>query len=186
MTVADLIEATHGVAAAQHYQQSLPGEVERDALIAAARDILTVFPPAAGACLLLSASIAVRTASLTSYPAYVAAGSLAVGRVRVFGEDAPWNGRELFSRGNPAWDGHAWVIFGDRIVDASIFRTAYSGRSHPTLATFIREKYGARGGVMITTPIQAEQDGLTYQPQYILSGAQVDGLAAGAFSLLRL
>ena len=37
---------------------------------------------------------------------------------------------------------------------------------------------------MITTMDHAEQDGLIYRPQYVLSKEQVDGLTAGAFSLM--
>ena len=93
MTLADLIGATHGAAAAQHFQQTMPTQTEGDALIAAAREALVVLPRLPGACLMMSALIASRTASLTTYPAYVAAGTLSVGRIRIFGDDAPFDGR---------------------------------------------------------------------------------------------
>ncbi len=185
MAIADLIEATHGAAAAQQYRQTVPDRNACDALIAVAKEALVALPPVPGACLLMSALIASRTADMTSYPTYVVAGSLAVGRVRIFGQDTLTNGSELFSQDHPSWDGHAWVVFGPHIAEASLFRTAYSGRSHPTLAAFVREKYGPGRGLMLTTPGQAEQDGLSYQPQYVLSSDQVDGLTLGALSLLR-
>ena len=184
MALADLIAATHGPAAAQQYRQTAPSTTDCTALIEAAKEVLVVLPPMPGACLMMSALIACRTASLTSYPAYVVAGTLSVGPTRIFGDGKPINGAQRFSQNDPSWDGHAWVIFGQHLADASIFRTAYSGRSHPVLAAFIRQAYGTGRGLMITTISQAEQDGLGYHPQYVLSSDQVDGLAAGAMSLL--
>jgi hypothetical protein len=74
-------------------------------------------------------------------------GSRFIGDTRVFGEAARLDGKARFSASNPSWDGHAWVVLGDRLLDPSIFRTAYSRLfSPPALASHVKERAWERRG----------------------------------------
>jgi hypothetical protein len=71
------------------------------------------------------------------------AGSLFAGETCVFGKpghDTDW--AQVFGESRTDWDGHCWIVCDDYIVDASVFRTAYSTQSPPALACVVREGFG--------------------------------------------
>jgi hypothetical protein len=102
------------------------------------KNILENFPYAAGACAAMSAMFAARWEIQSSVPIYVVAGELYVGGQRAFGKDnlAETIDKEI-NQSNPSWDGHFWIAFGQYVADVSVFRTARSDHSPPTLARHI-------------------------------------------------
>ena len=146
------------------------------------REVLKHFPYLPGACAVMGALLAVILQEKNkSVLLHVAAGMLAVEGRPVFGSpsgEVDWN--SAFGNSNSSWDGHCWIVCGDWNADISVCRTAYSRGSPPALASFIRREFGEGRGMLIT-----RADGeLQYEPQYILTEAQINGLARGAMHLL--
>jgi hypothetical protein len=102
--------------------------------------------------------------------------------IRVVGEAARLDGKARFSASNPSWDGHAWVVLGDRLLDPSIFRTAYSRFSPPALASHVRKELGKGRGMLVCPIDKTMEVSLRYEPEYVLTQGQVDGNARGAFA----
>jgi hypothetical protein len=80
-------------------------------------------------------------------PAYVVAGSLYAGDMRIFGEDVEFDGKARFSETNMSWDGHAWIVYGDWLADVSLFRTADSDKSSPALKEHVKRQFGHGKGL---------------------------------------
>jgi hypothetical protein len=121
-----LIAASHGPEAAEAWANFTPSKAQLDAVMGAGRWLLDHFPTVPGACVMMSTLLASHLEKLGLPPGYVVAGSLYVvgsrfiGDTRVFGEAARLDGKARFSASNPSWDGHAWVVLGDRLLDPSI------------------------------------------------------------------
>ena len=49
-----------------------------------------------------------------------------------------FDGKARFSETNMSWDGHAWIVYGDWLADVSLFRTADSDKSSPTLKEHVK------------------------------------------------
>jgi hypothetical protein len=156
--------------------------------MAAGRELLKHFPTVPGACVMMSTLLACKLEKLALPPAYVVAGSLYVvgsrflGETRIFGEVARLDGKARFSASGPSWDGHAWVVFGDRLLDPSIFRTAYSRFSPPVLASHVRKEFGEGRGMLVCLIGKTMKASLRYEPEYVLTQGQVDGNARGAIA----
>jgi hypothetical protein len=98
------------------------GDDDKKRLMDAGNKVLELFPGRQpGACALMSAAYSWALEKLGAPPGYVVAGSLYVGDTRVFGEDGQFDGKQRFPQSDPSWDGHAWVICGDWLADASVF-----------------------------------------------------------------
>jgi hypothetical protein len=67
----------------------------------------------------------------------------------------------------------------DYIIDISVFRTAYSGKSHPLLARAVREGFGEGRGLLLAQ----DTSPLNYRPQYVLTRDEIDALGKGAYKL---
>jgi hypothetical protein len=171
-----LIADSFGSDAAEVWERLSLTQPQIETLRDAGQEVLAYFPTRPGACLLMSAVYAIRLEKIDAAPAYVIAGSLYAGDTRVFGEDSAMNGRERFSRPDPSWNGHAWIISGNYLADVSIFRTAYSQFSPPLLAAHVRQEFGIGKGLMICKIEEAIRSGLRYEAQYVLNRDQVDAL----------
>lgn len=177
-----LIAASFSEAEAAAYEAYTPSDADRAALGATGMDLLKHFPPMAGACMAMSAMHAVLLETPVKQRAYVAVGSLYVGDVRVFGDDAPVDGGK-FNQSSPSWDGHAWVMLGDLVADASLFRTARSGKGHPALSPHVAREF-PKAGMMICKASDTYLSGLRYEPHYVLTAEQVDAIARGGGKLI--
>jgi hypothetical protein len=98
----------------------------------------------------------------------------------IYGAEGEFDGKKLFAQSNLDWDGHAWVVCGDWLGDVSILRTARSGRSHPKLKAHLEEKFGSRTGLFAGKIATIAEDGLRYEPRYVLTLDQVNALTRGA------
>jgi hypothetical protein len=163
--VAEMIAQSYSAEAAKAFRAFEPSDADFVALKQAGQDLQVVFKLIPGACVVMSALLMLRLKTLTKAPAYLVAGSLAVGATRVFGDGDAVDGTKAFGQSNPSWDGHAWVQFGRFIVDTSIFRTAYSSNSPPLLAKHVRATHGEGRGILIGTyEALARDDNLIYEP----------------------
>jgi hypothetical protein len=180
-----LITDAHGPDAADAWAKFIVQDEDKRMLEEAGKRVLHLFPGRTpGACTMMSAVYSVVLDALGARPSYVIAGSLYVGDQRVFGEDGPINGRERFSQSDSSWDGHAWIIYGDWLADASIFRTADSKGSPPALAAHVGLQFGSGRGLYAAVYGRALEDGFRYEPQYVLTTEQAEALARGAHKTL--
>lgn len=181
VTLKDLITTSHTVAAAENYRTFIPTDEQLALLKETGVEVLRNFPSVAGACAMMSACYADRLQMNIEAPVYVVAGVLSIGTTCVFGKNADtrdW--RVAFNKSNPSWDGHCWVVFGDRLADISIFRTAYSQNSPPLLARHVTERFGKGRGLLISKTTETGRLGFRYKPQYVLTNDQVTALVDGA------
>ena len=184
MDIKELITHSFGADAAEAWSSFSPSAQQVQLLADAGRKVLEIYPSRPGACALMSALYALHLEKLEGPPAYVVAGSLFIGTTRIFGEDSELDGAARFSQSDLSWDGHAWIVSGNRLADVSIFRTAYSPFSPPALATHVLQEFGKNRGLMICKIEDAIKSGLRYEPRYVLTRAQVDGLGAGAIATI--
>ncbi len=183
--ISGLIAESRGSEAASAYRAFKASEADLAVLADVGRKLLSIFPKdIPGACAIMSALYASRLEFETHVPVFVIAGSLFVGQTRVFGDDTVINGKERFSRSDSSWDGHAWLVMGHCIADASIFRTAYSPKSPPMLAAHVLRKFGKGKGLFIWPIEQIAELGLSYVPDYVLTEDQITGLALGGMAIL--
>lgn len=180
-----LIAAQHSWAATKAFKSYEMDEGQQTALIKTATDLLKIFPPLPGACALMSAALAVMLERQMDAPIHVVAGTLAVEGVPVFGDRKGFDGASVFASSDPDWDGHAWVMIGTYIVDISIFRTAYSGRAPARLAKHIDLVFGPGKGLYVDRWQKTSKLGLSYEPHYVLSAAEVTKLMGGAHEAIK-
>jgi hypothetical protein len=170
MCLKKLIADSFGSDAAEAWARFSPTDEQMGAMTEATRKLLIHFPKLPGPCEVMSALFACNMEKLGLPPAYVIAGSLYVGETRVFGEDSDIDGKNRFSRSDPSWDGHAWIVWGDRLVDLSIFRAT---------------EIDPRKELFICKIEDAIRGGFRYVPQYVLTQGQVDAIAGGAIAKVR-
>lgn len=181
-TLLELIAASHSQKAAAALQGRAPCDADRGALIEGGRTVLAATKKVPGACVLTSVLYAQALRSLTDLPAYVVAGKLAVGDTIVFGDGACASAA-TFAASNPSWDGHAWLVLGADMADASIYRTAYSDYAPPLLSRHIRSVHGEGRGLFVQRWATPDDD-LTYIPEYVLTEADIERLLSGAAHVL--
>lgn len=182
--VAGLIEKSYGHDAAAVYRAFRPSNADLTILAEIGVQLLEIFPPTPGACVVMSALYASQLQAVGKAPVHVAVGALSIGNVRIFGNDELLDGESRFSRSDLSWDGHAWVVFGNYLADVSLCRTAYSKQRPPLLASHVLREFGPRRGLFISNADDAIKSGLDYFAQYILSEHQITGLARGAMQII--
>jgi len=159
-------------------------DAARGKVSAAALDILKVFPAIPGACALMSAAFAVRIEETLGGPVQVVAGTLSVNGEPVLGDRTPFRPGAL-SQEDPNWHGHVWVMVGPYIADLSLFRTAYSRWGPAMLARHVDLMFGPNKGLYVDHWGRTRRQGLDYEPSYVLSRDEVNGLMAGAYHKIR-
>lgn len=180
-----LVAHQYGWPAAKAFKSYEMDEADRAALSQCAIDLLQVFPSVPGTCAQMSAALAVGLERAMKAPIHVVAGTLALEGVPVLGDRQPFDGPLLFGTSSPDWTGHVWVMVGPYIVDISIFRTAYSADGPARLARHIDLTFGPKKGLYVDHWKRTRQQGLTYEPQYVLSADEVTTLMGGAFHMIK-
>lgn len=181
----ELIEKSHGEAAAYAHRGFSMRKQHTEALKTAGRDVMLLFPPQAGSCAMMSAVLSVRAKSLADAPCFVVAGAFHIDGTPVFGIDAEktaWSA--AFTGTNLSWDGHCWVVCGDLIADVSLLRTANSPESPATLSRKVKATFGARTGMIAFTASQARNIGMEYRAHHVLTEQEIDGLFVGSQALI--
>lgn len=156
----------------------------QDVLGEAGSAILTEFLPVPGACALMSALYAQAIRTRIDGPVHVVAGTLDADGVRVFGKTPLAKGPTPFLRSDLDWDGHMWVMVGDRVADISLLRTAKSSGGHPALKRLVSREFRPGAGLAVWSVDDALEAGLRYAPSYVLTIEEIDGLANGGRATL--
>lgn len=185
VSLVELVEASHSPAAAERLSAYAFTDRARDALAQSGRAVLTDYLPTSGACALMSALYAEALMALIDDPIHVVAGTLDADGVRVFGRAPMATGPTPFLKSDIEWDGHMWVMVGDRVADISLLRTAKDGKSTPALRRLVAREFGPSAGLVVWPIAEALGAGLRYVPRYVLTSAEIDGLAAGGRATLR-
>lgn len=142
MALPDLIARSYDQEAADAYRSYSPSVAELELLKQKASCVLSIFENEPGACVKLSVLCAAAFQQVSDAPIYVVAGSLADGDTYTFGSNDPVDGGTIFSNSDPSWNGHAWIVLGEWMLDISLLRTAYSSNSPPTLTNYVNSKLG--------------------------------------------
>jgi hypothetical protein len=189
-TVKDLVQlgrhvaAKHGWPLAKAFKSYEMSEADGAILSRCAVELLRIFPSRPGTSAQMSAALAVSLERHLKVPACVMAGTLAVEGVPVFGDRRPFDGARVFGEADPEWSGHAWLMVGPYIVDISIFRTAYSAWGPAGLAKYVDLTFGPNKGLYVDLWKQTRQQGLSYEPQYVLGADEVTGLMGSAYRFI--
>lgn len=179
-----LIAVHHGWPAAKDFKAYRMDNAARAKISATALDILKVFPPIPGAGALMSAAFAVRLEEILSGPIHIVAGTLSVNGELVLGDrSAVLPG--AFGHAHLDWDGHVWAMVGPYIADVSIFRTAYSRSGPAALSRHIDLVFGPNKGLYVDHWGRTRQLGLIYEPGYVLSRDEVNGLMGAAYQKIQ-
>ena len=179
-----LIAVHHGWPAARDFKAYEMDDAARARVSATALDVLKVFPPIPGACALMSAAFAVRLEDRLGGPIQVVAGTLSVEGEPVFGDRSPVPAG-AFAQDHLDWDGHVWVMVGPYVADISLFRTAYSRAGPARLWRHIDLTFGPNKGLYVDHWARTRQMGLGYEPTYVLSRDEVNGLMGGAYRAIQ-
>lgn len=180
-----LIATQHGWAAAKAFKNYQLTEADQGALSRCAVDLLKVFPAVSGVVPQISAALAVGLERYIQAPIHVVAGTLAVEGVPVLGDRQPFVGAQVFSTSSPDWNGHVWVMIGPYVIDIAIFRIAYSAQGPSLLAKHVDLVFGPGKGLYVDHWKKTRQQGLEYEPHYVLSEDEVNRLMGGAFQMIK-
>lgn len=153
--------------------------IDPQPLAVTAKELMSIIPPAFGACAMLSASWAGVLQDQYSIPAIVVAGDLRINEHTVF--DCKKNLPDFDSPGKLVadnWDGHCWIEIDGYIGDLSIFRTAYAIERSSLLKDYITTNFGHGRGAMLS-PYEQVPEGMQYIPKFVLNDNQINGLIAG-------
>lgn len=178
------VAATHGWEAAKAFKSYAWSEGDQARVAGCATDLLKVFPKEPKALGLLNAALAVQLERHLSAPIHLVAGTLSVDGMAVRGDRMPFDGPALFAGSTPAWDGHLWVMVGPHVVDAAIFRMAYSADCPPELARHIHSVFGPGKALYADQWRRSRRLGLDYEPQYVLSTEELNSLMTAAYHLM--
>jgi hypothetical protein len=186
MKLATLIATSHGPEAAKDYATFQPNEEQLATLQRVGNEVISIFGPVTHACAPMSAAYTARLEFelKKAVPVFMVAGSLKVKGEWIYGDGKPFDGKAAFGSSNSSWDGHAWVMFGPYVADATVRQTALSGRSHKSLETLVRKTYGEEKGLVVMKWSEAPSHGFYFIPQYVLTDQEVTNVFLGAQRLL--
>lgn len=180
------VAATHGWATAKAFKAYAWTEADQARIAATAADLLKVFPRQAGSGMLLSTALAVQLERRLDAPVVLVAGTLSIDGMPVQGDRRLFDGPQIFGEvgGEPAWNGHLWIMVGAHVVDVAIFGLARSADCRPELARHVHSVFGPDKGLYADEWRRSRRVGLEYEPQYVLSPEDVDRLMTAAYRLM--
>lgn len=182
MSLLQLVADTHSAEASTELGAYDCSENDRTAIAEVGSQLLIACRPVPGACVMMNALYLAGLQKRTAAPTYMVMGKLLVRGAEVFGPaEVPTTA--LFAQTNLSWPGHAWIVSGSYMADASIFRTAYSDSSPPLLRNYVVETFGAGGGLLMQEWRPLDPD-FVYVPQYVPTQGEVERLYRGAADLL--
>lgn len=184
------IAAQHGWPAAKAFKAYHLTDADRAALSLCAIDLLNAFPKRANASALMSAALAVSLERRIAAPIQVVAGTLSVLGVPALGDRQPFDGAQVFAaKGSDGpdsnWNGHVWVMIGASIIDISMFRKAYAPDAPGRLSAYVERTFGPGKGLYVDAWKHSSQQGLGYEPQYVLSADEITSLMGEAFHVIK-
>ena len=175
----DLVREFRGDAAAACYSSYKLGDwadIEQTA-----KEVLEKTQPRSGWCAPMSAIWAAMLQDHYQIPAVVVAGDLLLEQQRIFKCDRNIEITSNRAPGEPAskWDGHCWVELDGYVGDISLFRTAYSAPPDSRLRSFVELHFGLGRGMIFANRKDLVEQQMYYQPKYVLTDAQINGLCNG-------
>jgi hypothetical protein len=176
--LSELIKHSYSEKEASKYVEYSLTQEDYDLIVDSAKSVLDYFPSIHNCCVQMSALWTILIRDHTDIPVHMVAGNLDMMGRRIFGNNM--NAHDMsksLSESNLDWDGHCWVVFGDRIGDISLFRTAYSEHTPEWLGEMIRSKFGEDRGMLLATPSNLLEYGLVYTPSYVLQDSEITDLA---------
>jgi hypothetical protein len=172
----DLIARDRGEAEAKLFEQFQMPELDLVASIGG--ELLEHTPVFHGACATMSAAWVALLRDRCNIPAVAVAGDLTIEARTIFvcASNLPESttGTEI-----TAWDGHCWIEIANVVGDVSIFRTARTSNRLSRLRAFIEENFGLEQGLLLCRRPKLAQMKMTYEPRYVLTEAQINGLLRG-------
>lgn len=180
-----LVAVHHGWAAAKAFKAYEMDDGDRAKISHAALEILKLFPPVADAGPLLTAALAVRLEQRLDAPVYMVAGRLLLDRVAVLSEARAVPMKAFPTENSGDYAGHCWLMVGAHVVDVNIFRLAYSAQGPAALSRHVDLVFGPNKGLYVDGWSRTRRMGLKYEPEYVLSEAEVTQLMGQAFSLIK-
>ncbi len=180
-----LVAARHGWPAAKAFKAYELGTADRATLARCATDLLKVFPQGPDSGAPMTAAFAVQLAPLLAAPVHVVAGTLSVEGEPVIGDRAAFDGPAIFGATPPDWHGHLWVMVGPYVADIAIFRSAYSRWGPEKLVRHVDLAFGPGKGLYVDGWQRTRQQGLGYEPHYVLSEDEVNRLMGRAYDLIK-
>jgi hypothetical protein len=174
-----LIANTFGAHAAEAWERFSGDHRHRSVLAAVGGEILQHFPPLPGTSIKLSALFAWRLEQVLPAPTYVIAGSLFIGGRQIFDAGDVDDVAKL-AQADPTWNGHAWAVSGNHLVDLSVFHRAH-WRFTPVLAAHVRRTFGDGKKVLIGHH-EGPIGGLRYEPLHVLPQDHVETIVRDVFA----
>ncbi|RKF22040.1 hypothetical protein D6851_07575 [Altericroceibacterium spongiae] len=180
-----LIAARHGWPAAKTFKSYRMEDRDGAILAHHAVELLKIFPETPDTAALISAALAVRLESKLDAPVHVVAGTLRLNGEPVFEQDDTFDGPAIFSKDQPEWNGHIWVMTGPYIVDAALFRIAGSDTAPARLTQHVLATFGPDKALYVDRWPRTGKTGFDYEPQYVLSSEEINRLMGTAFHHIR-
>jgi hypothetical protein len=177
-----MIEASHSREAMHQFRDYVPDERAWDIFEEMSRGMLSAVRPTGSSCVIMSALLAISLEEPLGVLVPVVAGALKLDGEYMYGSNSAVDGRRIFSEDGADWDGHCWLLFGNRIIDISLGRTARQGHCRPKLTRRVLSTFGHHVGMMAVTEERARKAGLRYLPRYVLTSEQVIANAGGAIN----
>lgn len=176
-----LIAETYGPAEAEQFAMSRVSADELQLVANAGRELLSHLAILPGVCVYASA---MWTAMLRDHGvhAYCIAGELWVRGLPAFAGASTAAVKRL-GLDSCDWDGHCWIVVGEHIGDASIFRTAYAQPPKSNLRRSVLDAFGQDRGLMLCPADVLSGYGFDYRPLAVLCDDQIDSFIQSADSL---
>lgn len=179
MGIINLITAGRSAAEAAAFKEAQLSEADVQLMADAGRDVLMLVPPALSpnACAHMAAMWARRIARVSAVPVYVTAGNLAMHGRKIYHSDLSAAAlRAEFAASSLAYDGHFWLSIPGGIGEIALFRSAYSEPEGHWFRRLVTQEFGPKRGLFIGRPARS----MAYDPKYLLTPLEIDGLLNGA------
>lgn len=175
----NLIEVSFSTAHAEQFSRSITTNNDVQKIHKLSKQILELFPYRPFCCAYMSALL-VDFARQEGLTCYLVAGSLDFKGKRLFVYEDSIESSNII----PDWTGHCWVVLNNTIIEISLFRTAYSQHAPQWLNALIIEQFGEGKGVIIADYVKMSEYGFSYQPEYIFTEQQIEGISKAADLLI--
>ncbi len=177
--IAPLIQESYSKKDVEEYLSYEATKSDQNTIFQRAKELLGYIPAFPNLCVPMNAALVVMIRDHTNIPIHMVAGTLDLHNQRVFGDYTEIvNWKEEFSKSNLDWAGHCWAVYGDYLVEASLFRTAYAPESPHWLRQMIIQEFGEGRGLMIGKIQDFRDRRLNYKAKYILTDEEITAALA--------
>lgn len=180
----ELIEKSYGsLAASRHLTSELDTAAIRQ-IVALGDEVLSMFPYHPLICTFINSCWALRVIEEAQLPAYAVAGSLTVGKYKIFNAEDEMPIADLIAsfdneskNKSVGWSGHIWCDFNGLVGDASIFLT---GQINPRSMLFRVSAQNLYPEHRFVLRRPEEITEMSYIPHHVLTPKELAALVKGA------